>query len=79
MWDEWNAPVRVIGRCRECGEDIGTVISVRATPEWVRLYQRDKRLERSIGNAVVRLVMARHERRCLGRAHQRLALASVSA
>lgn len=79
MWDEWNAPVRVIGRCRECGEDIGTVINVRATPEWVRLYQRDKRLERSIGSAVVRLVMARHARRCLGRAQQRLALASASA
>jgi ribosomal protein L34E len=79
MWDEWNAPVRVIGRCRECGDDIGTVINVRATPEWVRLYQRDKRLERSIGNAVVRLVMARHARRCLGRTQQRLALASASA
>ena len=71
----WDVTVPVTGRCRECGGDLGTEIIMRATQEWVDQYQSDERMRRVIDRAVVRLVVARHDRCCLGRAPQRLALA----
>jgi hypothetical protein len=75
----WDVTVPVIGRCRECGEELGTELNVRATQDWVDQYQTDERMRRVIDHAVVRLVVARHERRCLGRPQRRLALAAASA
>jgi hypothetical protein len=75
----WDLMVPVIGRCRECGEELSTQINVRATHDWITRYQSDERLRRGVDQAVVRLAVARHARRCLGRTHQRLALAAASA
>jgi hypothetical protein len=75
----WDMTVPVIGRCRECGDELGAEVVVRATQEWVDQYQSDDRMRRVIDQAVVRLVVARHERHCLGRVPQRLALAAASA
>ncbi|HEX9413388.1 MAG TPA: hypothetical protein VF916_07770 [Ktedonobacterales bacterium] len=75
----WDVTVPVVGRCRACGEELGTEINVRATLEWVRHYQRDERLRRSIDQAVVHLVVARHTRGCLGQLQRPLALAAAGA
>lgn len=75
----WDVTVPVIGRCHECGDELGSEIVVRATQEWVDQYQSDDHVRRVIDQAVVRLVVARHERRCLGRVPQRLALAAATA
>jgi hypothetical protein len=75
----WDVMVPVVGHCRECGEELATRINVRATQDWVDRYSGDERLRRSIDHAVVRLVVARHTRRCLGRSRQRLALSAASA
>jgi hypothetical protein len=70
----WDVTVPVIGRCRDCGDELGTEINVRATQDWVDQYQSDERMRRAIDHAVVRLVVARHARHCIGRAPRRLAL-----
>ncbi len=75
----WDVKVSIIGRCRDCGDDLATDINVRATYGWVDQYHGDDRMRRSINHAVVRLVVARHKRHCLGRPAQRLALAAVNA
>jgi hypothetical protein len=67
--------VPVVGHCRECGDDLGTEVTLRATQDWVDQYQYDDRMRRTIDHAVVRLVVARHGRRCVGRPRQPLALA----
>lgn len=69
----WDVTVPVTGRCRECGEELGTVIKVRATQDWADQYRTDEWMRRRINRAVVRLVVARHGRMCLGRAHPALA------
>ena len=74
----WDVTVPVVGRCRDCGEELGSEITVRATQEWVDHYQGDERMRRTIDRAVVRLVVARHMRQCLGRVPRRLALAAAS-
>jgi hypothetical protein len=74
----WDITVPVIGRCRECGEELGTEITVRATAEWVERYQCEEHLRRGVDQAIVRLVVARHSRRCLGRARRPLALAATA-
>ena len=75
----WDVTVPVIGRCRECGDELGTDIVLRATQDWVDQYQSDERLHRLIDRAVVHLVVARHERHCLGRLPQRSELVAASA
>lgn len=70
----WDVMVPVVGHCRECGDDLGTEVTLRATQDWVDQYQYDERMRRTIDHAVVRLVVARHSRRCVGRPRQRLAL-----
>jgi hypothetical protein len=75
----WDVSVPVTGRCQECGDELETEIVLRATQDWLDQYQSDERLHRLIDRAVVRLVVARHERHCLGRMPQRLALATASA
>ncbi len=62
----WDVLVPVIGRCPACGDELETEITVRATAEWVERYQREDALRRSVDQAIVRLVVARHDRRCLG-------------
>ena len=62
----WDVKVPVTGRCRECGEELGTVIKVRATQAWADRYRADEWLRRRIDRAVVRLVVERHARACLG-------------
>ncbi|HEY7982645.1 MAG TPA: hypothetical protein VID73_00670 [Ktedonobacterales bacterium] len=72
----WDITVPVIGRCRDCGDELGTEIIIRATAEWVERYQRDESLRHRANQAVVRLVVARHGRRCPGPARRPLALAA---
>jgi hypothetical protein len=74
----WDITVPVIGRCRECGDEMGTEIIIRASAEWVERYQREEPLRHRVNQAVVRLVVARHGRRCLGRARRPLALAATA-
>jgi hypothetical protein len=82
MWDMavpgWEVTVPVVGRCRQCGADLETEIHVRATQEWIDGYEMDERLQRVIDQAVVRLVVARHARTCLGHAPRPLALNAAS-
>jgi hypothetical protein len=75
----WDVTVPVIGRCRECGDELGTEVVLRATQDWVDQYQSDEQLHRLIDRAVVRLVVARHERRCLGHMPTRQELAVATA
>jgi hypothetical protein len=75
----WDMTVPVIGHCRECGDELGTEIVIRATQDWIDQYQTDGRMRRAIDHAVVRLVVTRHQRHCLGRAPSRRALAAASA
>jgi hypothetical protein len=74
----WDVTVPVIGRCRECGEELGTEITVRATAQWVERYQREAHLRGGVDQAIVRLVLARHSRRCLGAARRPRALAATA-
>ena len=69
----WDITVPVTGRCHACGEDVGTVIKVRATQEWADEYRTNEWMRRRINRAVVQLVVARHDRACLGRSHAALA------
>lgn len=68
----WSKMVPVVGRCRACGEEIGTELRLRATPEWHDRYEREDGLRRRVDGAIVRLIVARHERRCAGRARRRM-------
>lgn len=75
----WDVTVPVTGRCRECGEELGTLIKVRATQAWADQYRADEWMRRRINRAVVRLVVARHERVCLGHTHPALTHPALAA
>ncbi len=62
----WKRTYPVEGRCQECGEDIGTIIVITATTEWVRRVESVEQLRRSVNRAVADKVMERHARVCRG-------------
>jgi hypothetical protein len=62
----WDVTVPVLGRCPACGDDLETEITVRASADWVERYEREEYLRRSVDQAIVRLVVARHDPGCPG-------------
>ena len=63
----WKRTYPVEGRCQECGEDIGTLVIITATTDWVHRVESIEQLRRGVHRAVADKVMERHVRQCRGR------------
>jgi hypothetical protein len=63
----WQIELPVEGRCQDCGDDIGTAVRIWAGREWIRRYQSEDRLRRSVDRSVARMVVERHARTCVAR------------
>lgn len=66
----WQVELPVEGRCQDCGEDLSTRLRIWATREWVRRYESDERLRRSVDRAVAERVVERHTPHCAGRSRR---------
>lgn len=74
----WDVTLPIVGRCPECGEDLGGAIRIWATPKWITRYHADDRLRRGIDRSVERRILDQHERACAGRVRQRAAYAATA-
>lgn len=74
----WDVVLPIVGRCPECGEDLGGNVRIWATPTWIAQYQSEDRLHRGMDRSVERLVVERHARACTGHRRQRAAFAATA-
>jgi hypothetical protein len=56
----------VTGLCPDCGIDLSGEISLWAPASWLNRYETDLRLRRGIDRSIVRVVLDRHKRQCVG-------------